>query len=408
MTHKAEAVNINPLHGRATSPSAETEGPDLRSVRDNDRATEESWRELIPRGGIQSQTVAIMDLGLRTGLASVIAATAGPTTLLRTSGRAQKRAVEFFADLAASGDPASIFHPPPDVEVRARKLGRQVWAPSVGHVDLLTFPSPYEPACPDVAESFLSHSRNSIARAQHWRHPDGPRPTIVVVHGFTGSPYWFNSSFFSLPWFYGHGCDVVLVTLPFHGARNDRIAPFSGSGLFTDGLGHFHEAILQSVCDLRVVIDYLQAGGVENVGITGLSLGGYLTALMAAVEPRLHMAIPNSAVTDLAGLIDGWFPAGHVLKAGLRQGGISEEAFKASMGLHSPLSYPPLLSTDRLFVIGGLGDRLAPPEQSARLIEHWGRPKAHWFQGSHILHMGRAHYLREIGRFLRATGFSPG
>ncbi|HET7524034.1 MAG TPA: prolyl oligopeptidase family serine peptidase [Acidimicrobiales bacterium] len=349
-----------------------------------------------------------MDLGLRTGLASVIAATAGPTTLLRTSGRAQRKAVEFFADLAGSGDPASVFRPPPEVEVRARRLGRQVWAPTVGHIDLLTFPSPYEPACPDLAESFLSHSRNSIARAQHWRHPDGPRPTIVVVHGFTGSPYWFNSSFFSLPWFYGHGCDVVLVTLPFHGARNDRIAPFSGSGLFTDGLGHFHEAMLQSVCDLRVVIDYLQAGGVENVGITGLSLGGYLTALMAAVEPRLHMAIPNSAVTDLAGLIDGWFPAGHVLKVGLRQGGISEQAFRASMSLHSPLRYPSLLSTDRLFVIGGLGDRLAPPEQSARLIEHWGRPKAHWFQGSHILHVGRAHYLREIGRFLKATGFSPG
>ena len=408
MTHKAEAVNINPLHGRATSPAAETEGPDLRSVRNNHRTTEESWRELIPRGGFQAQTVAIMDLGLRTGLASVIAATAGPTTLLRTSGRAQRRAVEFFADLAASEDPASVFHPPPEVEVRTRRLGRQVWAPTVGHIDLLTFQSPYEPACPDLAESFLSHSRNSIARAQHWRHPDAPRPTIVVVHGFTGSPYWFNSTFFSLPWFYGHGCDVVLVTLPFHGARNDRLAPFSGSGLFTDGLGHFHEAILQSVCDLRVVIDYLQAGGVENIGITGLSLGGYLTALMAAVEPRLHMAIPNSAVTDLAGLIDGWFPAGHVLKAGLRQGGISEDAFKASMGLHSPLSYPPLLSTDRLFVIGGLGDRLAPPEQSARLIEHWGRPKTHWFQGSHILHMGRAHYLREIGRFLKETGFSPG
>lgn len=369
---------------------------------------DDSWRELVPPGGIRSQTVAVMDLGLRTGLATVLAATAGPTTLLRTANRAQRKAVEFFAGLAEAGDTASIFRPPPATEVRARRLGRQLWAPAVGHIDLLTFRSPYEPACPDLAESFLSHRRNSVARAQHWRHEDGPRPTIVVVHGFTGSPYWFNSMFFSLPWFYSHGCDVMLVTLPFHGARNDRVAPFSGSGLFKDGLGHFHEGILQSVCDLRVVIDYLQDGGVANVGITGLSLGGYLTALMAAVEPRLHVAIPNSAVTDLAGLIDGWFPAGHVLKAGLRQGGIADDLFRASMSLHSPLRYPSRLGRDRLFVIGGLGDRLAPPEQSARLIEHWGRPKTHWFQGSHILHVGRAHYLREIGRFLKATGFSPG
>lgn len=389
-----------------------SDGPDdeIRALRplDGGATDDRTWKELIPPSGLRSQAVAFMDLGLRTGLASLLAATAGPATLLRTSGRAQRNAVQFFADLAASGDPGAVFAMPPAVEVRARRLPRQLWAPGVGHVDTLTFLSPYEPACPDLSESYKSHRRNSIARAQHWRHDDGPRPTILVLHGFTGSPYWFNSTFFSLPWFYGHGCDVVLVTLPFHGGRNDRIAPFSGSGLFKDGLGHFHEGMLQSVCDIRVVIDYLQAGGVEHIGITGLSLGGYLTALMAALEPRLHVAIPNSAVTDLAGLIDGWFPAGHVLRAGLRQGGIREDTFRASMSLHSPLRYPPLLAKDRLFVIGGLGDRLAPPEQSARLIEHWGRPKSHWFEGSHILHVGRAHYLREIGRFLKATGFSPG
>lgn len=381
--------------------------PELRPL-DGGALAEDTWRELIPASGFRSQAVAFIDIGLRTGLASLLAATAGPATLLRTSGRAQRRAVEFFADLARSGDPGSVFTMPPQVEIRARRLRRQLWAPAVGHIDLLTFLSPYDPACPDLAESYKSHKRNSIARAQHWRHEDGPRPTILVLHGFTGSPYWFNSTFFSLPWFYGHGCDVVLVTLPFHGARNDRLAPFSGSGLFKDGLGHFHEGMLQSVCDIRVVIDYLRAGGVEHIGITGLSLGGYLTALMASLEPRLHVAIPNSAVTDLAGLIDGWFPAGHVLRAGLRQGGVGEDAFRASMSLHSPLHYPPVLAKERLFVIGGLGDRLAPPEQSAKLIEHWGRPKTHWFQGSHILHVGRAHYLREIGRFLKTTGFSPG
>lgn len=52
-----------------------------------------------------------------------------------------------------------------------------------------------------------------------------------------------------------------------------------------------------------------------------------------------------------------------------------------------------------------LANRLAPPEQSARL---WGRPRIHCFPSSHILHLRRAVYLREIGRFLRDTGFSPG
>jgi len=367
-----------------------------------------AWRDAVPDGGIGVQAIALMDLWLRTGLATVVAAAAAPATLTRRSGLQQRAAIEFFAQLATGADASKVFLAPPPVKVKARRLGRQVWAPTVGFVELISFKSPYRVTFPKLRASYYRHERNATARAQHWRHEDGPRPTIIVVHGFTGSPYWFNSTFFSLPWFYSHGCDVVLVTLPFHGARNDRLAPFSGSGLFTDGLGHFHEAMLQSVCDIRVLIDYLLSTGVEHVGITGLSLGGYVSALMAAVEPRLHVSIPNSAVTDMSSLLDGWFPAGQLLKLALRKTGVPEESFQASMNLHSPLNYRPVLSRDRLFIIGGLGDRLAPPEQSARLYEHWGHPQIEWFPGSHIVHVGRGHYLRAVGRFLKATGFSAG
>jgi pimeloyl-ACP methyl ester carboxylesterase len=364
---------------------------------------------VVPDGGLGVQAVALMDIGLRTALASLVATSAAPRVLIPKARPQERAALDFYAALGVGADAETIFvRPPADVKVRARRIGRLPWAPAVGHVDLLSFKSPYRVRYPAVRQAYAGHKRNAMARAQHWRHEDEPRPTIIVVHGFAGSPYWFNSSFFSLPWFYGHGCDMLLVTLPFHGARNDRGAPYSGSGLFSNGMATLTEAMLQSICDIRVIVDYLAKSGVDNVGITGLSLGGYLTALMAAVEPRLHVAIPNSAVTDIAGLVDSWFPANALLKLGFDKAGISQSEYRAAVGLHSPLRYPPVLERDRLFVIGGLGDRLAPPEQSARLWEHWGRPRIHWYPGSHILHVGRAHYLREIGHFLKDTGFSPG
>ena len=364
---------------------------------------------VVPDGGVGVQAVALMDIGLRTAMASLVTVSAAPRALVWRAKPEERAALDFYAALGVGADAASIFPaPPPSVKVRARRTGRLAWAPKVGHVDELTFQSPYRVRYPALRSSYAAHTRNAVACAQHWRHEDGPRPTIIVLHGFAGSPYWFNSSFFALPWFYGHGCDVVLATLPFHGARGDRRAPYSGYGLFANGLGHFAEAMMQSVCDLRVLVDHLQASGVEHVGMTGLSLGGYVTALMAAVEPRLHVAIPNAAVTDLAGLMDSWFPAGPLLRFGLHQAGIGQPEYRAAMRLHSPLRYQPVIGRDRLFVIGGLGDRLAPPEQSAQLWEHWGRPRIHWYPGSHILHFGRAQYLREIGHFLKDTGFSPG
>lgn len=369
---------------------------------------DDGWRRAVPRSGPLVRAVALLDLELRTAAASLVSLSAVPAALMR-SATDHRAAVEFYSDLSRSADVDTLFPPPPpDVAVRNRTVARLRYAPAVTDVETLSFISPYRVAWPAAGPGFERHSRNLIARAMHWRHDDGPRPTIVFVHGFTGSPYWVNSSFFQLPWYYRHGCDVVLAVLPFHGLRNDRTGLYDGSGLFGDGIATFTEAMLQSVTDLRVIIDHLQRRGVANIGITGLSLGGYVAALMAAVDDRLHFAVPNAAVTDLATVIDGWFPAGTLLGAGLRLGRVDRDRYEETMRLHSPLRFPARLAKDRLFIIGGLADRLSPPEQSARLWRHWDRPRIHWFPGSHILHLRRAVYLRAIGRFLRESGFSLG
>ncbi len=372
------------------------------------RRDRDGYLDAIPSSGIGVLAVALLDIELRTALSSLIAVSAIPSALRDYAPSRDHDAAAFYAEMHATGTIETIFPAPPPVEVHASKIGRPRWAPKVDSIEMLSFKSPYTVHHPQTRASYEAHTRNSIARAMHWRHADGPRPTIIVVHGFTGSPFWFNSNFFSLPWFYAHGCDVLLAVLPFHGKRNDRWGPYSGSGLFGGGVAYLNEAMFQSICDLRVMVDYLEQSGVEHVGITGLSLGGYLTALMADVEPRLHVAIPNSAVTHFPSLLDSWFPAGHLAKAGLRLSKHDDDTLSAAMSVHSPLSYPALLPRDRLFIIGGLADRLAPPDQSARLWEHWGAPQIHWFPGSHILHVGRASYLREVGHFLRDTGFSPG
>jgi hypothetical protein len=58
-------------------------------------------------------------------------------------------------------------------------------------------------------------------------------------------------------------------------------------------------------------------------------------------------------------------------------------------------------------VIGGLGDRLAPPEQVQLLAKHWDHPRVHWYPGNHLLHLNRAAYLREMRRFMAGVGFRP-
>jgi pimeloyl-ACP methyl ester carboxylesterase len=334
------------------------------------------------------------DLALRTALASLISTTMLASDPVRRLRRERSK-LEFYAELGDAADPAAVFAQPGEVavEVTARR----------GRVEVLRFPSPYATLNPRVREAYARHGRNGVAHAQHWRHVDGPRPTLFVVHGFGASPAWFNAWFFSLREFFHDGWDVVLFTLPFHGARASSRLAVNGTELFAHGVAGFNEGILHGMYDLRALLRYVRSLGAPRIGVTGLSLGGYVSALLAALEPELDFAIPNAAVVSLPDLMPGWFPANVTTAVMRRVAGVPNDLVERAMALHSPLSYPAAVPKDRLMVVGGLGDRLAPPEQSLLLWEHWGRPRLHWFAGSHVLHFGRSGYLGEMRELMRSA-----
>ena len=270
---------------------------------------------------------------------------------------------------------------------------------------MLYFDSPFMPVNPRLRERYRKNKSNLRAVAQYWRHNSGPKPTICVIHGFMADPYWVNRAFLALPWFYDQGYDILLYTLPHHGARRHPFAPFSGHGYFAGGISNINETVAHSVYDFRIFLDYLLSQGAEKVGVTGISLGGYTSALLAAVEERLYFSIPNVPVVSLFDLMLQWFPASAVLKTGLRLANMSTRDARHMMAVHCPLTYDPLIPKERLMIIGGAGDRLAPPKHSRILWDHWDRCRIHWFPGNHVIHFDRGKYLREISLFLKQIKF---
>ena len=366
------------------------------------RLDELSWRT---RASIRASATA--DVALRTAAATVVATTVAPRVLDRDASREDARLLAHYRDLAdGHDDPRQVFPAPaPDIEVTvARDTGLpRAWKP--GRLRTLRFDSPFVPLHPDMRIPYRGHERNRMAWAQHWTHADGPRSTLVVVHGFMASPHWVNRAFFQLPWFYGHGYDILLVTLPFHGRRREAPWHYSGEGLFVGGFSHLTESMAHSLHDLRAWLDHLFASGVPQVGVTGVSLGGYLSSLLAAVDDRLSFAIPNVPVTSLTDIVESWAPAGWMVEAALRRAGVRIDDLRAAMALTSPLTWPARIPHDRRFIIAGLGDRLAPPSHARALWRHWEQPQLHWFPGNHVLHVERGAYLRQMGRFLQAAQF---
>ena len=288
--------------------------------------------ELSPGQRLIVDASAAADIGLRTFVASILSAAMLPpiaAELIRPSGSTGERdRMRFYAELAAEHDPVKSFPAPTEPpRVYSRPANPLAEWIAHGRVHNIRFESSFEAINPAMRGRWRALQNNNVVRAQHWRHDDGPHPTLCLIHGFMGSPYLLNGLWMSLPWFYRSGYDVLLYTLPFHGRRAEKHSPFSGYGYFANGLTGFAEAMAQAVHDFRSVIDYLQFTGVEKIALTGISLGGYTTALIAGVEERIDAVIPNVPVVSIEAELDEWFPASKLFAVGRKLGKISLDDF---------------------------------------------------------------------------------
>lgn len=363
--------------------------------------------QLALRDRVQVNATAASDVVIRTIGSFLVGGTAVPFGYRPNKLARAMEDRAFYGPMAESGDPTRFFGAPPEgVQVHSRPARWSRFRPADGTANDLSFLSPYVPANPRERDNYLAHTANRVAHLRHWRHHDGPRPTIVAIHGFSADLALINEWFFALPWLYKMGFDVCLFTLPFHGRRQTRFSPFSGHGFFAGGINRVNEAFGQGVHDFRVFLDYFeQTLGIREVGVMGVSLGGFTCGLLAAVEPRLRFAIPNVPVASVADLAHEWEPMGTIVRLALKRYGLTIEDARYLLAVSCPLTYAPVLPREHLFVIGGVGDRLAPPKHSRILWDHWGRCRIHWFPGSHLVHLDRGNYLRQIARFLRDVGF---
>ncbi|MCZ6829304.1 MAG: alpha/beta hydrolase [Gammaproteobacteria bacterium] len=362
--------------------------------------------ELDLRTKLLVDATAYVDIGIRTVVASLLATLSLPLMFNPLRKFKDQEEIQFYQAMAETADASAFFQRPADgVEVRESEPAWYHFQPDDGECRGLTFDSPFQPVNENLNHRYLRHSRNRVACAQHWRHSSGPRPTICVIHGFMADPYWLNSKFLELRWFYQQGYDILLYTLPFHGARQGRFSPFSGHGYFSGGMCHLNESVAHSVYDFRVFLDYLDSRGVEQYGVTGISLGGYTSAILAAVEDRLAFSIPNVPVVSIVDVLLQWAPASWVAKILMRFNGLSIREARHQLAVHNPLTYKPKLPRERLMIVGGAGDRLAPPKHSRLLWDHWDRCQIHWFPGNHVIHLDQGKYLKEMLAFMQGIDF---
>jgi hypothetical protein len=298
-------------------------------------------------------------------------------------------------------DPAT-FHPTPpapaSVEVRSRT------ARGIAH-EHLRFDSGYapDPAVPGTGR-WLGFAANRTAHAWLLRHAGEPRPWIICVHGYGMGSGALDLWAFEVEWLHRHlRLNVALPVLPMHGPRSPSRR--SGAEFFGASLLNSVHAEAQAMWDLRRLLAWIRGQGGTRVGVYGLSLGGYTTALLAALEGDLACAIAGIPAADflrgvarvMTGLDAVW----------LQRLGVDLDQAREVLRPISPLVLEPKVPKERRFILAATGDRLVTPDQVRDLWVHWDRPRIAWSASSHLAALREAEPRALLREALQTTLVEP-
>jgi hypothetical protein len=300
-------------------------------------------------------------------------------------------ALEFYGREGWLDKPEGFFAAPPRLkdirlhEVKRRKRSYQRFVFDSGYA-----PRPEEPG----RERWLSYTANNHEYGLMLRHPK-PRPWLVCVHGTEMGRAGVDLQLFRA-WHLHEdlGLNVVLPVLPLHGPRKRRV-PKGAVLPGEDVLDDVHAAA-QAVWDIRRLLSWIRSQEPQSpIGLNGISLGGYVAALVASLENDLRCAILGVPVADLVDIL-----ARH---SGLSSNDPRRETIKMAKPLGrmvSPLALTPRVPLRGRFIYGGVADRVVHPrDQVVRLWEHWGKPEIVWYRGGHTGFFG----ARPVQQFIDAA-----
>jgi hypothetical protein len=324
---------------------------------------------------------------------------------LRDHGRVKREvsgAVEFYEARGWIDKPARFHTPPPPPEAVGVEEASSLW----GSYRHLRFDSGYEPHPGEPGrDRWLDRKANRTAHAWLLEHPGPPRPWLVCVPGYRMGHPAVDFTGFRARWLHRTlGLNVAIPVLPLHGPRCEGRR--GGDGFLTGDFVDTVHAQTQAVWDIRRLLHWLRCQRAPGVGIHGVSLGAYTTALLAGLEDDLDCVIAGIPAADFLRLIRNHLPPVVLHLAAHLE--FPFEAIERMLRVISPLAIPPRVPRERRYLYAGVADRLASPDHARDLWHHWERPRLAWYEGGHVSFVWEAKVEKLLREALYACGLWGG
>jgi pimeloyl-ACP methyl ester carboxylesterase len=249
-----------------------------------------------------------------------------------------------------------------------------------GHLE---WRSPVESAFPE----------NQTARARIFLGDGGFRaPTVIFLHALMSTnDFGYRRIASQLN---RRGWNAVLMHLPYHYSRVPR-GYFNGALALTSNLPQNAETLRQAVIEVRQLMEFLRTNGCPEFGMIGTSYGGWVGALVSFLEKEFRFVTLLQPIADIEHAI--WeSPAAFMIRKTLLAAKIHPGASRRHAHLTSPLDGRPVCEGNRVLIIGGIYDRIAPASVLKRLAAAWPDSQIALVEQGHFGYAAMREAMRRI------------
>jgi pimeloyl-ACP methyl ester carboxylesterase len=266
--------------------------------------------------------------------------------------------------------------------------------------DRLTFE--HDPALPQtLAAEKLGGPATAVVHV--CRHPDGPRPWLIWVHG-AGQGGVEDLLLTRIGRIHHQlGFNVAMPVQPGHGSRRREWPAYPDM----DPLGNV-AGMMRSVSEIRAVTKWVRQQA-SAVVVCGISMGTPVAALVSHLERDI----------DAVGLYTPILGLNAMIAQHLGRWGSARDEFRELLGstvvaqltsVIDPLAVDPAPPPQRRLIVGAWHDRMAMRAPTEALQSRWGG-RLYWYDGSHVGHIFSRKVFGVTERFLREVvadnGISP-
>lgn len=207
-------------------------------------------------------------------------------------------------------------------------------------------------------------------------------PNVIFIHGWRMSSFDRIKKIFheriaeELKW------NMYYFTLPYHFEREPETSLYSGEFMISANISRTIDSTRQAVKDLRALIQWIKKNKKGPVVLIGVSLGGFITNLVATLESEIDILTSIFYANRLSYSIWNTIP-GKFIRKDLEEHGVNYEDLTSYWKITDPSQAVPKMKKDNILLISAKYDQYVHIEDADHLWEAWGRPPRYIYKGGH-------------------------